>query len=370
MKRLLFIFSFLSALTINAQTDSLTVHVEGKTLANLLTDEQKQSVNHLFITGTLTEEDYAFLRGNNLPKLHELNLRKADIDTIPKKAFYGWDFNYGLAGLKTGRIILPESLTCISDSAFYESWTIIELTGKFPAIGSAAFAYSPNTKPNLEVSDQNPYCKDSAGYILSSDGTILWYCRNMDHPLYKEIPTGVEIIEEKAFEYSSFCQITIPETVKRIKDHAFNNCFPNGTHNSGSEVFIMKSTTPPFLGCNVFSGYIFEHNPVLVVPDGSVELYRNADVQWNIFSNIQEKMPVSHICIAKKNNIIVSRNAGWFNITSHIPLKRISVYNLQGKCLYNIYFTHNKTTHAIQFISGQKVIEIIVSNGEKRIIKF
>ena len=94
MRRLLLIFLLLNVLEIHAQTDSLTVHVAGRPLADLLTDEQKQKVNYLFITGTLADEDYAFLRGNNLPKLHELNLRKADIDTIPKKAFYDWDFSH------------------------------------------------------------------------------------------------------------------------------------------------------------------------------------------------------------------------------------------------------------------------------------
>ena len=94
MRRLLLIFLLLNVLEIHAQTDSLTVHVAGRPLADLLTDEQKQKVNYLFITGTLADEDYAFLRENNLPKLHELNLRKADIDTIPKKAFYDWDFSH------------------------------------------------------------------------------------------------------------------------------------------------------------------------------------------------------------------------------------------------------------------------------------
>ena len=94
MRGLLLIFMLLNVLGIYSQTDSLTVHVDGKPLTDLLTDEQKQNVNYLFITGTLADDDYAFLRGNNLPKLHELNLRKADIDTIPKKAFYGWDFYY------------------------------------------------------------------------------------------------------------------------------------------------------------------------------------------------------------------------------------------------------------------------------------
>ena len=96
--------------TVEAQ-DEITIHVDGQPLAELITAEQQKSLQTLNITGELAEEDYAFLREGNLPQLRELNLRKANIHTIPKKAFYGWNLEYGF--LKNGRIVLPESLDVI-----------------------------------------------------------------------------------------------------------------------------------------------------------------------------------------------------------------------------------------------------------------
>ena len=73
----------------------------------MLTNEQKQSVTHLTITGAQQEEDYAYLRNDLIKKLVELNLRDAYIDTIPAHAFdYGCDGN---AGPKK-RIVLPVTL--------------------------------------------------------------------------------------------------------------------------------------------------------------------------------------------------------------------------------------------------------------------
>lgn len=57
------------------------INVGKERLESLLTNEQKQSVIHLTITGTLQEEDYAYLRNDLIKKLVELNLRDADIVT-------------------------------------------------------------------------------------------------------------------------------------------------------------------------------------------------------------------------------------------------------------------------------------------------
>lgn len=354
--------------TVEAQ-DEITIHVDGQPLAELITAEQQKSLQTLNITGELAEEDYAFLREGNLPQLRELNLRKANIHTIPKKAFYGWNLEYGF--FKNGRIVLPESLECVEDSACCNSVATIELTGKFPAVGFAAFAYSHYTKHHLEISEDNPYCKDTMGYILSSDKTVLWYNRNTDHhPLYIEIPSEVEIIAEKSFEYASFCQLTIPKSVKTIQDYAFIHCEPDGTISSAEEAFIMESTTPPTLGREVFSGLFWEHKPALVVPDGCIDSYCEADVQWHKFKTIQNEKPVSNIEKTEKDrNIIIDRNSGMLSISSHIAMKQISIYSLQGERLYHVDFRDKEMTHTIPHMDGRLILEIILSTGEKQVIK-
>ena len=61
MRRLLLIFMLLNVLGIYSQTDSLTVHVEGKPLASLLTDEQKQDAVDTMVqmTGVAEKETAA-----------------------------------------------------------------------------------------------------------------------------------------------------------------------------------------------------------------------------------------------------------------------------------------------------------------------
>ena len=353
--------------TVEAQ-DEITIHVDGQPLAELITAEQQKSLQTLNITGELAEEDYAFLREGNLPKLHELNLRKANIHTIPKKAFCGWDLGYEFS-LK-GRIVLPESLECVEDSAFYNSVATIELTGKFPAVGFAAFAYTHYMKNHLEISENNPYCKDTMGYILSSDKTVLWYNRNTDHhPLYIEIPSEVEIIAEKSFEYTAFCQLTIPKSVKTIQDYAFAHCIPNGTIDSPEEAFIMESTTPPTLGREVFSGRFWEHKPILVVPDGCIDSYYEADVQWHKFDKIQNEIPVSGINSTKRENIKINRDAEMLNIISPTPIEQIVVYNLKGERLHHIVSLDKETTHSIPYMNERLILRIILSTGEYHVIK-
>ena len=76
MKRLFIIVAALAATLLSASAqESVTVHVAGQSLESLLTEEQKQSVRSLTVTGTLAEADYAYLRSGLLDRLDTLNLR-------------------------------------------------------------------------------------------------------------------------------------------------------------------------------------------------------------------------------------------------------------------------------------------------------
>ena len=78
MKTLLIIWMCLCTGLCMAQTSvgdgtHVTVHAGENALETLLTEEQKQSVTHLTVTGTLLDEDYAFLRNELLNQLETLN---------------------------------------------------------------------------------------------------------------------------------------------------------------------------------------------------------------------------------------------------------------------------------------------------------
>ena len=66
-KMITFIALAFMALSMTAQeSTTVTVHVDGSRLEDLLTDEQKAGVTNLKITGSLAEEDYAYLRNSLL----------------------------------------------------------------------------------------------------------------------------------------------------------------------------------------------------------------------------------------------------------------------------------------------------------------
>lgn len=88
MKTLLIIWMCLCTGLCMAQTSvgdgtHVTVHAGENPLETLLTEEQKQSVTHLTVTGTLLDADYTFLRDRLYGQLDTLNLRAANIDTLP-----------------------------------------------------------------------------------------------------------------------------------------------------------------------------------------------------------------------------------------------------------------------------------------------
>ena len=88
MKRLFIIVAALAATLLPASAqETVTVHVAGQRLESLLTEEQKQAVRTLTVTGTLAQPDYAYLRSGLLDRHDTLNLRQAEIDTIPPGAF-------------------------------------------------------------------------------------------------------------------------------------------------------------------------------------------------------------------------------------------------------------------------------------------
>ena len=366
MKRIFLIFALLSTITLHAQTDSLTVHVDGQPLANLLTDEQKQNVNYLFITGTLADEDYAFLRENNLPKLHELNLRKADIDTIPRKAFYRWEYVFEYGVNYEYSIVLPEQLEVIGDSAFNDVWGVLDydilLTGKFPKMGFDIFPYAKNK--HFRIAEDNPYCKMEDA-IYSTDGKILYF----NHRL-TTIPETVEVIEEKAFQNQILLELIFSKSIKEIKDYAFYNC--DVPHLAGPGYcwgeFVFQTEYPPVLGQEVFGGdrNLFFTDAILTVPEGCYENYINADEQWKIFKKNRNETSIESPTNA--NLHIKSTSMGW-QILSNVSICEIFKYNLDGVLIEKEKLSANTKEYIILTATTLRIIRVVLGNGEKVVIK-
>ena len=303
MKRLLHIIAVLLFVSqysgLYAQTENtemrVSVCVGEERLENLLTDEQKDNVTHLTITGTMAEEDYACLHRMLHKKLIELNLCDADIDTIPAHAL---ECDNYCSGMFSKRIILPSKLDVLRDSSLSlciggECKLTLILTGKFPKFGKCVFsAHDYIGEICFEIFPDNEFCKEEEGGIYSLDGERFYYHNLHPNPEGRiKILDGTKIINGGAFEcrYSrEILDIEIPESVDSIGDRVFAfyhtalitgywpaTCWPR--------IYCMAKM-PPALGEDVF--YFCQDLLTLIVPDKeSIKLYR-ATEGWNWFKHI------------------------------------------------------------------------------------
>ena len=227
MKRILlsalFVMAMLCRLQAQKAETHVTVHAGEAALETLLTEAQKQSVKYLTVTGTLLDEDYAFLRSGLLEQLDTLDLRDAEIDTIPAGAL-GEMYLY---------LILPKVIECIGDYAFTGK---CEVTGNFPFCGSFYGFYS--SKPTFKASDDNyklmNIVDERNSSIYSKDGDTLYYLRLgsgfVMNNLECRIKDGTRIIGASALRgeyiYLEENNIVLPESIDSIGDFAFSDIHP------------------------------------------------------------------------------------------------------------------------------------------------
>lgn len=163
-----------------------------------------------------------------------------------------------------------------------------------------------------------------------------FYGANISHV---NIPEGIEIINELVFSHTNLVDtLTIPSTVTQIRSKAFDGCeklnaiilpesleqiWGNALSGCWSLDYIQcNAKTPPMIEGGNFSG-IEKNNFTLVVPEGSVDAYRNAP-GWNEFKRISAYnnfvcRPMNAKLLNKANTRTVILNAeGDWKIT-HCP---------------------------------------------------
>lgn len=335
MKRIIssIIAAFIAALPILAQNDETHISIDtgGRPLESLLTDGQKATVTHLTITDTLTEDDFAYIRKSLLSQLKELNLRDADIDTIPAHAFHCELPFHGINEYR--KVVLPTSLTHLSDFALNVSeggaHTTFELTGRFPTVGEQVYN---GTGTAIAPAPDNKYCIMENNGVYSTDKDTLFKANPGGYLIISE---GTHIIHKSAFELLTCEGITLPETIDSIGDRAFFDArLPIPTGPGYLPMFECKATTPPKLGVNVFDDLTYSY---IHVPDESLELYKSAK-GWKDLNLIKLSTgPIYHNPfqaiddIPSQNNISISANNKYVHIHSAHEIKYISLFDLTGK---------------------------------------
>jgi hypothetical protein len=179
-------------------------------------------------------------------------------------------------GGKTGAYTIPNSVTSIGNSAFYDCRLISSVI-------------IPNS-------------------VTSIENTTFYNCHLLSSVT---IPNSVASIGHSAFyDCRSLTSITIPSSVTSIEDMAFANC-------TGLQAMIVKRTTPVSINANVFN-YLTTSNIKLLVPNNSVALYSAASV-WKDFDIEEISFFAAH------NSEII-----YYNITSPVEPRTVEVTYAPG----------------------------------------
>ncbi|RHR82162.1 hypothetical protein DWW69_01925 [Bacteroides sp. AF16-49] len=316
-KTITLISTMFACITMQARMD-LTIETTPGELKNVMTQEQIQNVEDLTLTGGMNKEDFYFIR-DQLVKLKSINMKQIEVDTIPVNALFGKE-------LET--IVLPIHIKYIDENALNTNARIY-LTGPYPKraayIGGISFI----------LSNDNIYCKKTENGIFSSDGKILYEAFE-NYKLYFE--EGLEIIETYAFVNVGVRDYRFPKTLKVIKEKAFYNLdwlIPVSFMDYSDPTIIMKAKEPPVLGENAFvmSDEQYCEYP-LSVPEGCIEIYRNADPQWKIF-RIREGDQPQGIESVSTPNLSITRSGNSWILNGEKNISKIEIFSTIGALIFS-----------------------------------
>lgn len=205
-------------------------------LKNIKVDEQNR--NYKSVDGVLFSKDGKLLHSYPSEKEVALYTVPDGVEIIEKYAFNRCKY--------LEKVVLSESVTEIRENAFYgcEKLTEIVISASVKKIDKTAFR-EINNLWKINVADENTAYKSIDGVFFTKDGkTLLLYPSGKEDITY-EVPSGVEIIDDFAFQSCSrLAEITLPESLKSIGKSAFYDCnniteitIPSGVTSIGENAF-------------------------------------------------------------------------------------------------------------------------------------
>ncbi|MDR1023035.1 MAG: leucine-rich repeat protein [Prevotellaceae bacterium] len=176
-------------------------------------------------------------------------------------------------------ITIPDGVTTIDNWAFsLAGFTSVAIPGSVGSIGYLAFSGSTNLT-SIAVSADNPSYLSDNGVLFNKAKTLLVQCPAGKQGNYA-IPSGVTDVEIGAFYgCSGLYSISIPQSVARVGDYAFNLC-------TALTLMTVEWTNPINVSYNIFSNISIE-KITLRVPSGTKAAYQAANV-WKNFGTIIE----------------------------------------------------------------------------------
>lgn len=258
---------------------------------------------------------------------------------------------------KTGSYSVPESVSTISEYAFYRhtGLTSVNFSPSVNSIGDNAFAYCSGL-----ISANIP---QSLNYI----GIRAFYnCTGLDGTL--NIPNSVNSIENEAFSFcTSVDVVNIPASVAKIGDYAFYNCgaifkVDNGNPVYSSEDGILFNKTKTILiqcGSSRVESY--------KIPDSVVEIGKSAFSRCRSLTGVTIPKTVSIIgmnafwgCTSLTGPVVIPaavKTIGNYAFSGCTSLNSIYSYSPVPVDLYtsiDVFFNVNKSTCILYVPKGSK----------------
>lgn len=154
-------------------------------------------------------EDSAF---NACSRLTSVTI-PTSVTSIEDHAFYLCD--------KVASLVIPDGVRSIGRGAFgaWSALTSVMISASVTSIHELAFIYCKSLNSVTVEGGNSVYHSDGNCCIETETNTLIFGCNN------SVIPSGVTRICSYAFsERVGLTSITIPDSMKIIEDHAFNNC--------------------------------------------------------------------------------------------------------------------------------------------------
>lgn len=278
--------TLIAVASVSAQT-SKKVHVEtAGTLSTLLTDDEKQTVEKIELSGDVNSRDIALLKVMlRKNKLKDIDLSACTaLKTLDKFAFIECrslksialpaslkelgEYALSTTGLTSLDLSHCDSLTVISGSAFYASGSLrnVSLPSGVTSIGETAFGYTHVEEVDLS------HCHSLATIGRGAFSN----CNSLTKVI---LPSSVLDIHKNAFDLSlSEDEGTATLGIVSSTEDLADNIEPTGS-------FTIMASVPPS-AAEAFSK-LARLQYTLYVPKGSCEAYKAAD-GWSSFKNVVE----------------------------------------------------------------------------------
>lgn len=259
-----------------------TVNVEtAGTLSSLLTDEEKNTVTDLTVTGNLNASDFPTMKAMKAIVVIDLSGASIENNTIPDNAFTG---NLSIGTLS--KVTVPNTIKTIGQLAFAQFGQLFSFN--FPAdletIGAGAFGQNSKLTINqlpekLKSIGKNAFNRSLGFSEIIIPATVTEIADGAfqncsDLKKVTILSTDSVTIGQSAFMRSGLKTVTLPATLKTLTKYAFRE-------NTSLTDLYCNRVKPLSITSDVFQGTTLA-NDTLYVPASSVSTYDAATV-WKDF---------------------------------------------------------------------------------------